>query len=414
MKKANLSKDTKVKSGIKSRQYSWVGVDRKGKEVSGEIKAVSESVVRVTLKNKGITVKKLKASAAFSAKSKKITGADVAIFTRQLATMMRAGVPLLQSFDIVANGHSNPAVSKLLFDVKEKVETGSNLSDAFAAHPQYFNELFCNLIAAGEKAGILDLILDRLAEYQEKIQAIKKKIKSALTYPIAVLGIAGVVTAILLIFVVPSFKEVFANFGAELPAPTQMVMDASDFLVANWYYVVGVVVGIIFGLRHLLKVSQKARDKVDEWSLKMPIFGIIMQKAAVARWCRTLATMFTAGVPLVDALDSVAGAAGNVVFLNATRNIQKEVATGISLTESMKRQKLFPNMMIQMSQIGEESGSLDSMLNKVAEFYEDEVDTAVGSLSSLMEPLIISFLGVIIGGLVVAMYLPIFKMASAV
>lgn len=398
----------------KEVKFQWVGIDSKGKQQTGVMEAISEANVRVALRTKGVVVKKVKKVSALSDKGKKITTGDISVFTRQLATMMRSGVPLLQSFDIVAGGHSNPAVSKLLMDIKASVETGSNLADAFGKYPQFFNELYCSLVAAGEKAGILDLILDRLAEYQEKMQAIKKKIKSALTYPIAVMGIAGIVTAILLIFVVPTFKEVFASFGAELPAPTQMVMDASDFLVANWYYFVAAIIGFVFFMKHLFKTSVKARNKWDEILLKLPIFGIIIRKAVVARWCRTLATMFAAGVPLVEALDSVAGAAGNHVYSSATKLIQTEVETGISLTTAMQRQNVFPNMMIQMSQIGEESGSLDDMLDKVAAFYEEEVDVAVESLSSLMEPLIIAFLGTVIGGLVVAMYLPIFKMASTV
>lgn len=398
----------------KEVKFQWIGIDSKGKQQTGVMEAISEANVRVALRTKGVVVKKVKKVSALSDKGKKITSADISIFTRQLSTMMRAGVPLLQSFDIVAGGHNNPAVAKLLMDIKADVESGSNLADSFAKHPQFFNDLFCSLVAAGEKAGILDLILDRLAEYQEKMQAIKKKIKSALTYPIAVMGIAGIVTAILLIFVVPTFKEVFASFGAELPAPTQMVMDASDFLVANWYYFVAGIIGFVFFMKHLFKTSEKARNKWDEVLLKLPIFGSIIRKAIVARWCRTLATMFAAGVPLVEALDSVAGASGNYVYSSATKLIQKEVETGISLTTAMQRQNVFPNMMMQMSQIGEESGSLDDMLDKVAAFYEEEVDVAVESLSSLMEPLIIAFLGTVIGGLVVAMYLPIFKMASTV
>lgn len=395
----------------KNIQYSWTGIDKRGKEVSGIIQGPSESNVKTALKAKGISIKKLKKSRMGG---KKIEASDVAVFTRQLATMMRAGVPLLQSFDIVANGHANPSVSKLLFTVKNSVETGSSLADAFGKHPDYFDKLFCNLVAAGEKAGILDMILDRLAEYQEKMQGIKKKIKSALTYPIAVLGIAGIVTAILMIFVVPSFKNVFAEFGAELPAPTQIVMNISEFFVAYWHLMLGGIVGTVFGIKNLLKKSETARNHMDAWILRAPIFGSIIRKAAIARWCRTLATMFAAGVPLVEALESVAGAAGNNVYYVATKNIQRDVSTGTSLTLCMQDQKVFPSMMIQMAQIGEESGSLDTMLNKVAEFFEEEVDTAVESLSSLMEPLIIGFLGIVVGGLVVAMYLPIFKMASAV
>ena len=416
IKKKNkmATKTTKTgKKEVKEFNFVWVGKDRNGKEVKGEMKSTSQSLVRIALRSKGIQITKIKQQ-KFNTTGKKIKTADVAIFTRQLATMLKSGVPLLQAFDIVANGHSNPAVAKLLVDVKGGVETGSSLSDSFAQHPKYFDKLYCNLVAAGEKAGILDLILDRLALYQEKIQGIKKKIKSALTYPIAVMGVAFIVTSIIMIFVVPSFKNVFASFGAQLPEPTLIVIAISDFFVHFWYIIFGAVFGAIFGLRTMIKKNEKARDMFDRFLLRLPIFGEIIRKSIIAKWCRTLATMFTAGVPLVEALQSVAGAAGNVVYFKATKNIEKEVETGQSLTISMQKQNVFPNMMIQMTQIGEESGSLDDMLNKVAEFYEEEVDTAVASLSSLMEPIIIVFLGVLIGGLVVAMYLPIFKMANAV
>ncbi len=404
--------NTENSKKVKSIQFSWEGVDKKGKKTSGEINATSETNARMALRSKGITIRKMKKSRMASVK--KVTSQDVAVFTRQLATMMRAGVPLIQSFEIVANGHENPGVSKLLYDIKNDVETGTSLSNAFAKHPDHFGDLFCNLIAAGEKAGILDAILDKLAVYQEKMQGIKKKIKSALTYPIAILGIASIVTAILMIFVVPSFKSVFESFGAELPGPTQMVMNISEFFVAYWYLMLGAIIGTFVFLKNLLKKSEVARNRRDEILLKLPIFGKIIRKAIIARWCRTLSTMFTAGVPLVEALDSVAGAAGNYVYSSATKNIQREVSTGTSLTACMAEQKVFPNMMVQMAQIGEESGSLDTMLDKVAESMEEEVDNAIASLSSLMEPLIIAFLGIVVGGLVVAMYLPIFKMASAV
>lgn len=393
--------------------FVWEGKNKQGKPVNGEMKAPSESVVKIALRSKGINVQKVKKK-RFGGLGGKIKPSDIAIFTRQLATMMKSGVPLIQSFEIVGQGHPNPAVKKLLFDIKNNIETGSSLADSFAKHPNYFDKLFCNLVAAGEKAGILDLILDRLAVYQEKIEKIKKKIKSAMTYPIAVMGVAFVVTAIIMIFVVPSFKQVFASFGAELPTPTLIIMNISDFFVANWYIIFGSIFLTITGLSNLIKKSEKARNVFDRMLLKMPIFGPIFVKSAIARWARTLATMFAAGVPLVDALDSVAGAAGNDVYYRATKKIQKDVMTGQGLTVSMAEQNVFPSMMLQMAQIGEESGSLDDMLNKVAEFYEEEVDTAVASLSSLMEPLIIAFLGIVVGGLVVAMYLPIFKMASAV
>ena len=401
-----------LRKEVKESTFIWVGKDRKGKEVRGEMRATSESLVRVALRSKSISDIKLKKQRFINAG--KIKPAEVAVFTRQLATMMKSGVPLLQTFDIVGNGHANPAVSKLLYDIKYSVETGLSLAASMGKHPKYFDNLYCSLVEAGEKAGILDLILDRLAEYQENIQNIKSKIKSAMFYPIAVMAVAFIVTSVIMIFVVPSFKEVFEGFGAELPGPTLIVMNISDFFVANWYFIFGGLAGAIFFLKNLIKKNEKARHIFERLLLRLPIFGEILRKSAISRWNRTLATMFAAGVPLVEALDSVAGAAGNIVYYNATKNIQKLVTTGQSLTVSMQEQKVFPNMVIQMAQIGEEAGSLDDMLNKSAEFYEEEVSDAVAALSSLIEPIIIVFLGVVIGGLVVAMYLPIFKMASAV
>lgn len=404
-----LSKDKKE---IKERLYIWVGKDRKGKEVKGEMRSTSDSLVKVALRTKGIQVEKIKVQ-KFNT-GKKVKQTDVAIFTRQLSTMMSSGVPLLQSFEIVAGGHSNPSVSKMLYDIKGKVETGSSLSEAFSTYPYHFDKLYCNLVAAGEQAGILDMILDRLATYQEKITAIKQKLQKAMMYPIAVMSIAFIVTAIIMIWVVPAFQEVFKSFGAELPMPTQIVMNISTFFVTYWYLIFGSIFGSIYGFFHSLRTSVKFQNTIDRLSLKLPIFGNILNKSVVARWCRTLATMSTAGVPLVEALDSVAGASGNIVYYNATKNIQKEVSSGQSLTVSIQQQRLFPNMMVQMAQIGEESGSLDKMLNKVAESYEAEVDESVAALSTLIEPFIIVFLGVVVGGLVVAMYLPIFKIASTV
>lgn len=401
-----------LKKEVKQFTFIWVGKDKKGKEVRGEMRTVSDSLVRVSLRAKGISDIRVKKQRF--AKLGKVKPADVAVFTRQLATMMKSGVPLLQTFDIVANGHANPAVSKLLFEIKGSVETGTSLAGAFAQHPDYFNELYCSLVAAGEKAGILDMILDRLAEYQEKMQAIKSKIKSAMFYPISVMAVALIVTSVIMIFVVPSFKEVFAGFGAELPGPTLIVMAISDFFVANWYLIFGGLIGGLMFMAKLIKKNEKVRHTFERMLLRLPVFGDILRKSAVARWNRTLATMFAAGVPLVEALDSVAGAAGNIVYYTATKNIQKLVSTGQSLTVSMQEQKVFPNMVIQMAQIGEEAGSLDDMLNKAAEFYEGEVDDSVAALSSLIEPIIIVFLGVVIGGLVVAMYLPIFKIAGTV
>ena len=410
---ANIKKKIEKKEDkVETFNFIWEGKDQKGRDISGEVRAVSEVVVRVALRAKNINVKKIKKQSFASAK--KIKSSDISIFTRQLSTMIKAGVPLLQSFEIVANGHSNPAVSKLLYSIKSEVEQGSSLSQAFEKYPDYFDVLFCNLIAAGEKAGILDTIMDRLAEYLEKIENIKGKIKSAMVYPIAVMAIAFIVTAVLMIFVVPVFKEVFEGFGAELPPPTLIVMNISDTFVNYWWAMLGVIVGFIYGFKYMLKNSITFKNKFEAAILKAPIFGVIFQKTSVARWARTLATMFAAGVPLVEALGSVASASGNYVYYTATKNAQRKVETGQSLTVSLTEQNLFPNMMIQMTQIGEESGSLDVMLNKVAEFYENEVDDAVASMSSLIEPLIISFLGVVIGGLVVAMYLPIFKMGTVV
>lgn len=407
-----MAKDNKNKKELTEINFLFKAKDRRGKEITGEIKAVSEAVARVALRSKNyydIQVKKQR----FSSRGK-VKPQDVAVFTRQLATMMKSGVPLLQTFDIVGNGHSNPAVTRLLYDIKTDIEQGSSLTTSFSKYPEYFDDLYCSLLEAGEKAGILDMILDRLAEYQEKIQAIKSKIKSAMVYPIAVLGVSLIVTSILMIFVIPSFKEVFTSFGAELPGPTLFVMNLSDFFVANYIYVFGSIFAALFAFNKALKTSKKVRDGFERFLLKIPVFGPILRKSSIARWCRTLSTMFAAGVPLVEALDSVAGAAGNVVYFEATKNIQKDVATGQSLTVSMQEQNVFPNMVIQMAQIGEEAGSLDSMLNRSAEFYEGEVNDAVAAMSSLIEPFIITFLGVVIGGLVVAMYLPIFKMASAV
>jgi type IV pilus assembly protein PilC len=328
--------------------------------------------------------------------------------------MLKAGVPLLQAFDIVGKGHSNANVSKLLKAVKSEIEAGSSMATAFQQHPKYFDPLFCNLVQAGEKAGILELVLDRLALYKEKTVAIKAKIKSALFYPTAVIGVAFLITAILMIFVIPAFKNMFSSFGGDLPAPTKIVMEMSDYFVANWYFIFGAVGGGIYAFKTALRKNKKFADKFDAILLKMPIFGIIIEKATIARWTRTLATMFTAGVPLVEALDSVGGASGNAVYRDATKNIQTLVQTGTSLTAAMNDAQIFPNMVLQMAAIGEESGALDDMLNKVADFYEDEVDIAVASISSLMEPIIMVILGVLVGGMVIAMYLPIFKMGQAV
>jgi len=397
---------------VKTYIFNWQGLDKNNKTVRGDLRAASETVVTTTLRRQGIRVVKVKRLSLRGGGT--IKERDVTFFTRQLSTMMRAGVPLLQSFDIVARGHSNARFSRMLLDIKAQVESGSSLSQAFRRHSMHFDGLYCNLVAAGEQAGVLDTVLDRLATYKEKILAIKGKIKAALFYPAMVITVAIVVITVIMVFVIPSFKEVFSSFGATLPGPTLMVIAISDFFVAYWYFVVALMVGSIIGAWYLWKRVPAFRRVADRLSLKIPIIGKVLRQAAIARWSRTLATMFAAGVPLVDALDSVAGAAGNQVYADATRRIRTDVSTGTSLSGAMIATDVFPNMVLQMTQIGEESGSLDGMLNKVADFYEREVDDAVTALSSLMEPLLMVFLGVIVGGLVIAMYLPIFKLGSVV
>jgi type IV pilus assembly protein PilC len=392
--------------------FEWEGKDRNGKVVRGEMRSAGEAVVSATLRRQGILVQKVKKRRTKGGGS--IKPKDIAIFTRQLATMMRAGVPLLQSFDIVGRGSTNPRVTKLLNDIRQDVETGTSLSAAFRKHPLYFDALYCNLVEAGEAAGILEALLDRLATYQEKTIAIKQKIKSALTYPIAVLVVAFVVVAVIMIFVIPAFKQVFTSFGAELPAPTLFVMAMSEIFVQYWWAIFGAIGGGVYFFLQSWKRSEKMQKTMDRLLLKMPVFGDLMFKSAVARWTRTLSTMVAAGVPLVEALDSVGGAAGNAVFAEATEQIQRDVSTGTSLTTAMQTSALFPVMVLQMASIGEESGSLDHMLGKAADFYEEEVDEAVKALSSLMEPFIIVILGGIIGGIVVSMYLPIFKLGQVV
>ena len=393
--------------------YSWEGIDKSGKKIQGELVAASEAVANTMLRRQGIVVKRLRKKGNL-ARTRKIAGKDVAVFTRQLATMVRSGVPLLQSFDIVAKGHSNPSMQKLLMTIKADVEGGNSLSQSFSRHPLQFDTLYVNLINAGEQAGILDAVLERLATYQEKSLALKSKIKSAMFYPSAVLAVAVIITSIIMLFVVPAFKKLFANFGATLPTPTLVLIGISDFFVQWWWLIFGGLgVGVWLFFR-TLKRSRALQEIVDRLVLRLPIFGPILEKAAVARWTRTLATMFAAGVPLVDALTSVAGASGNIIFYNATQKIRNDVSTGTSLTIAMQSVGIFPSMVMQMTAIGEESGSLDSMLGKVADFYENEVDDAVAALSSLMEPLIMVVLGTLIGSMVIAMYLPIFKMGSVV
>lgn len=395
---------------VKEISYTWEGKDKAGKSIKGEMRAAGIEVVNSTLRRQGIRVTKVSKTKT----SGSINDKDITLFTRQLATMMKSGVPLLQAFDIVGKGHSNPAVGKLLMDIKLDVETGSSLADAFRKFPLYFDALFCNLVAAGEAAGILDTLLDRLATYKEKIQAIKGKIKSALFYPISIIVVAFVITAVIMIFVIPAFKELFQGFGADLPAPTLMVMTMSDFFVDYWWAIFGGIGAGFYGFFYAWKRSIAMQRVMDKLVLKLPIFGDVIRKATVARWSRTLSTMFAAGVPLVEALDSVAGAAGNYVYYEATKRIQSEVSTGNSLVAAMTETQVFSSMVLQMVAIGEESGSLDAMLSKIADFFEAEVDNAVEALSSLMEPMIMVVLGTLIGGMVVAMYLPIFKMGQVV
>ena len=399
-------------SAVKENTYLWEGKNREGKPVRGEMRAASEAVVQTSLRRQGIINARVK-KATFKMGGK-VSEKDISLFTRQLATMMRSGVPLLQAFDIVGRGHANPAVAKLLLDIKADVETGSSLSQAFRKYPLHFDALYCNLVAAGEQAGILDTLLERLATYKEKILKIKGKIKSALFYPIAVIVVAFVITAVIMIFVIPAFKDVFRSFGADLPAPTLIVIAISDFFIEYWWAIFGGIGGGIYFFIYSYKRSEAMQFAFDRYSLKIPVFGDIIRKSVIARWTRTLATMFSAGVPLVESLDSVGGAAGNNVYKLATKEIQSEVSTGTNLTQAMQNSKLFPNMVTQMVAIGEESGALDSMLSKVADFFEAEVDDAVEAMSSLMEPMIMVVLGTLIGGMVIAMYLPIFKLGAVV
>jgi type IV pilus assembly protein PilC len=402
----------KARDAVKELIFVWEGKDKSGKVVKGEMRASGEAVVNATLRRQGVLVTKVKKQRL--GRGKKITQKDITLFTRQMATMMKAGVPLLQAFDIVGKGHSNPAVAKLLMELRTEVETGSSLAAAFRKYPLYFDPLFCNLVQAGEQAGILESLLDRLATYKEKILAIKSKIKSALFYPVAIIVVAFVITAVIMIFVIPAFKQVFTSFGADLPAPTLFVMGISDFFVEYWYLIFAIVIGGVYGFFEMWKRSTAMQIFMDRMSLRIPVFGDLIRKSTIARWTRTLSTMFAAGVPLVEALDSVGGASGNYVYGAATKQIQAEVSTGTSLTAAMQNSGVFPNMVVQMVSIGEESGALDAMLSKVADFFEAEVDDQVEALSSLMEPMIMVVLGTLIGGMVIAMYLPIFKLGQAV
>jgi type IV pilus assembly protein PilC len=392
--------------------YEWEGKDKNNKPVRGEMRAGGEAVVAATLRRQGVLVSKVRKRRTSGGRS--IKQKDIAIFTRQLATMMKAGVPLLQAFDIVARGSANPRLTKLLTDIRSDVETGTSLSAAFRKHPMHFDSLYCNLVEAGEAGGILEALLDRLAIYQEKTMALKSKIKSALMYPVAVIVVAFIVLTVIMLFVIPAFKEVFRSFGADLPAPTLVVIAMSEFFVAYWWALFGAIFGGGYFFMQAWKRSESMQMTMDRLLLKMPIFGDLINKSVIARWTRTLSTMFAAGVPLVEALDSVGGASGNAVYAKATEQIQRDVSTGSALTTSMTATGVFPTMVLQMSAIGEESGSLDHMLGKAAEFYEEEVDDMVKGLSSLMEPFIIVILGVLIGGIVVSMYLPIFKLGAVV
>lgn len=400
-----------------SQTFAWEGTDKAGRKSKGEITSTNINVAKAELRKQGInpkTVKKKSAGLAFLTAGKKITPQDISLFTRQLATMMKAGVPLVQSFEIVADGVDNDTMKKLILKIRDDISAGNTFASALTHHPDQFDDLFCNLIDAGEQSGSLETMLDRLATYKEKTEALKAKIKSAMNYPIAVLVVAGVVSGILLIKVVPQFEEIFAGFGAELPEFTQFVVGMSEWMQEWWFIIIISIAGFIIGYKQAYKKSKAVRDTQDRLALKMPIIGDILDKSAVARFARTLSTTFSAGVPLVDALESVSGAAGNVVYYDAIQKIKLDVSSGVQLNYSMKQTDVFPNMVIQMVAIGEESGALDDMLDKAATYYEEQVDASVDGLTSLMEPLIMSFLGVVIGGLIIAMYLPIFQMGQVV
>ncbi|MCW8907448.1 MAG: type II secretion system F family protein [Sedimenticola sp.] len=406
-------KATKAPKPEKAFVYTWEGADKNGKRIKGESRAASLALVRADLRRQGINPLKVKKkpTALFSTK-KKITAGDIAVFARQLATMMESGVPLVQAFDIVGKGHNNPSMQDLLLSVKADIEGGTALAEALAKHPLHFDDLFCNLVRAGEAAGVLEALLDKIAIYKEKTESLKGKIKKALFYPAAVLIVAVLVTALIMIFVIPQFESLFSSFGGDLPTFTKLVVSMSNWMTSYWWLMLGFIIGFIYIFTYFFKRSRKLRQFIDRILLKTPVIGVILNKASIARFSRTLATMFAAGVPLVEALESVAGATGNTIYGDAVLRMREDVATGQSLQLTMKQQQLFPHMVTQMVAIGEESGALDHMLTKVADFYEEEVDNAVDALSSLLEPLIMVVIGTLVGGLVVAMYLPIFKMAS--
>ena len=401
-------------AGKKDTQFIWEGKDKRGNKIRGKSLAANEASLRADLRRQGVAPTRVKTQSSMFRSGGKITSVDISVFSRQLATMMAAGIPMVQSFEIIGNGHEKPAMQKLVLEIKSSVEGGSTLHESLAKHPLYFDDLFVNLVEAGEHAGALETLLDKIATYKEKTEALKKKIKKALTYPIAVLAVAVIVTMILLIFVIPQFEALFKGFGADLPAFTQMVVGMSRFMQHQGWLVVVVVGGSIYTFLYFKKRSRPMQRGLDRMMLKFPIIGPILVKSAIARFARTLSTMFAAGVPLVEAMQSVAGATGNIVYEEGTLRMKDEVATGQRLQRAMENTGLFPNMVVQMIAVGEESGSLDTMSAKVAEFYESEVDNAVDNMSSLLEPMIMAILGVLVGGMVIAMYLPIFKLGAVV
>lgn len=396
--------------------FHYTGINKASQKINGDIEARSLALAKVELRRQGITINKIvkKRALFLKRKSRKVKSSDITVFSRQLATMIESGIPLVQSFDIVAKGQTNKRLKELIEQIKRDVETGLTLSEALKKHPSHFNDLFCNLVDAGEKSGSLDIMLNKIATYKEKIETIKKKIKKALTYPIAVIVVALIVTAGLLIFVVPQFEALFKGFGADLPMMTKAVVNLSNFFQSYWYFIFGSLIGAVYAFIYAVKHSSQFAQNVDKTLLKIPVIGPIIEKAAIARFARTLSITFAAGLPLVEALKSVAGATGNIIFSNATNKIRDEVSTGQQMNKAMENTQLFPNMVIQMVAIGEESGALERMLSKVADFYEEDVDNAVDSLSSLLEPIIMTILGVLVGGLVVSMYLPIFKLGAAI
>jgi type IV pilus assembly protein PilC len=405
---------TAIRTIRKDVSFNWEGMDRKGQRIKGRAVAQNEQSLKADLRRQGVVATRIRKQSKGFSTGGKVKAEDIAIFSRQLATMLGAGIPLVQAFEIIGTGHDKPAMQKLVLEIKAEVEGGTSLHEALAKHPLYFDDLFVNLVEAGEQAGALESLLDKIATYKEKSEAVKKKVKKALFYPAAVLVVAGIVTVILLIFVIPQFEELFKGFGADLPAFTQMVINLSKFVQHNGVYLAVVAGGAIFAFGYFYKRSRKMRQMIDRLSLKVPIIGPILNKAAIARYARTLSTMFAAGVPLVEALESVSGACGNIVYEDAVMRMRDEVATGQRLQRAMENTSLFPNMVVQMIAVGEESGALDTMSGKVATFYEEDVDAAVDSMSSLLEPLIMVILGVLVGGLVIAMYLPIFKLGAVV